>query len=88
MNKLIKNRQPTVVTPGLQKYRVMQTGSQGHGKTIRAMAAYREAKKAGKTCMIVAKSEQEKMRLVINYRVDPDDIRIANSDANEGQLWN
>ena len=63
--------------PRPNKYRVMQTGSRGHSKTMKAMAEYHKAKKAGKTCLIMAKSEQEKIRLVQNHFVDPDDIRVA-----------
>jgi len=88
MNKQPKLYSPAIATPRPQKYRVMQTGSRGHGKTFKAMAAYHKAKKAGQTCLIVAKNEQEKMRLIQNHYVDPGDIQVANPDAQRGQSWN
>lgn len=69
-------------TPRPIPVRVMQTGSQGHGKTLAAMAAYHKAKKAGKNCLIMAKNEQEKVRLVQNHFVDPMDIRVNGNVRN------
>lgn len=71
------NRIITSNIPRPNKYRVMQAGSQGHSKTLTSMAAYHLAKKAGKTCLIIAKNEQEKIRLVQNHFVDPNDIQVA-----------
>ncbi len=58
----------------------MRIGSRGHSKTLMGMAAYHDAKRRGKTCMIVAKNEGEKLRLVVNHKVDPADI-ILKTDA-------
>lgn len=55
-------------------------GSRGHSKTLAGMVAYRSAKSAGKTCVIVAKNKEEQFRLVINHGVDPADI-ILKDDA-------
>lgn len=52
----------------------MPIGSRGHSKTLEGVAAYHAAKKAGKTCMIVAKNEGEQLRLVVNHHIDPTDI--------------
>lgn len=68
--------------PRPQKYRVMQTGSQGHGKTMQAMRAYHAAKSSGKTCLIMARNEQEKICLIQNHFVDPDDIQVAGNVRN------
>ncbi len=72
----MSNRIITTNNPKPQPARVMQTGSQGHSKTKKAMAAYRAAKANGKTCVIVAKNEQEMMRLITNHHVDPNDIQV------------
>lgn len=66
--------------PRPQRYRVMQTGSRSHGKTIKAMQEYHRAKTAGKTCVIVAKNEQEKIQLIQNHYVDPDDIQVIDNE--------
>lgn len=58
----------------------MKIGSRGHSKTLEGMVAYHSAKRAGKTCIIVAKSEGERLRLVLNHKVDPADI-ILKQDA-------
>lgn len=77
-----QNIKPIITSniPRPRKYRVMQTGSRGHGKTIRAMRAYHQAKQNGKTCLIVAKNEQEKIRLVQYHFADPDDIQVAGDE--------
>lgn len=93
MNKRIVQSKDNIATisssrPPPQKYRVMQTGSRGHDKTMRAMREYHLAKKDGKTCLIMAKNEQEKIRLIQNHFVDPNDIQVANPNARRGQTWN
>ena len=74
--------------PRPQRARVMQTGSRGHSKTMRAMREYHKAKKAGKTCLIIAKNEQEKIRLIQNHFVDPDDIQVGVPETGVGRAWN
>ena len=54
-----------------------ELGSRGHSKTLQAMYEYHEAKRKGKSCLIVAKSEEEKLRLCVNHNVDPADVVLA-----------
>ena len=84
MNK----RLVTSNTPRSQKYRVMETGSRGHSKTFRAMVEYHKAKRDGKRCLIVAKTIQEKMGLITNHHVDPNDIQVSNLVGKRDQSWN
>lgn len=54
--------------------RVFRMGSRTGGKTMEGVIAYHAAKKVGKTCVVVAKNESEKLRLVVNHRIAPNDI--------------
>lgn len=64
----------------------MPIGSRGHSKTLKGMVAYHDARRAGKTCIIVAKNEGERMRLVVNHKVDPADIMLKEDADRAGRV--
>ena len=71
------------VTPVIHR---MRMGSRGHTSTFKAVAAYHSAKANSKTCMIVAKDIGEKMRLIKNHFIDPEDIVVKGEADAAGRV--